>query len=365
MADFEAQPPSPTKRSRGKLFPTPFPIRSTPGLLLLGTLALCVPLTLHLLLSKGGFSWYTAFGGGAASPRLTSCTIPSGGVGYARRSSLPMFFFVAGVEGGGHDFVESVFNYLPVNVSMVLFEPGLHLTSAEKQTRGGEDCPAQPYSRNVNDFGTEVAVRLTKVVADAAMKAAGDAVPPPAVYVRARDPFSMGRVRTPLARADLVNMAVYDGIQYKLKVISLTRNLTEAILWSVSRNFHADDLGLQVRLIEDSLVYLDTQLRMLPCASHLMLDVNEILDKPESVAGAMADFMELDGVSGASVLKALRAARTAYSASPATSTLPLFNGETVENFFASRSPLWPLFSAARGVPYFKPSAPTQWPRRKK
>ena len=38
------------------------------------------------------------------------------------------------------------------------------------------------------------------------------------IYVRARDPFPMGRVRTPLARPDLSSLALFHGIQYNLKV---------------------------------------------------------------------------------------------------------------------------------------------------
>ena len=38
------------------------------------------------------------------------------------------------------------------------------------------------------------------------------------IYVRARDPFPMGRVRTPLARPDLDSLALFHGIQFDLKV---------------------------------------------------------------------------------------------------------------------------------------------------
>ena len=37
-------------------------------------------------------------------------------------------------------------------------------------------------------------------------------------YVRARDPFPMGRVRTPLARPDLISVAAFHNVVYSLKV---------------------------------------------------------------------------------------------------------------------------------------------------
>lgn len=56
----------------------------------------------------------------------------------------------------------------------------------------------------------------------------------------------------------------------------LVRNVTKVAMWSISRHFHNEDVGLQLRLIEDSLMYLDASVRTLPCGTYAIVDVDQI-----------------------------------------------------------------------------------------
>lgn len=269
------------------------------------------------------------------------------------RNFLPNFYFLAGVEGAGHDFMERFFGYLPANISMVQFEPGLHLVSDDAQVfdgskpKGVKSCPRLPYARHAHDFGTEITARL---------HSQGDL----RGYLRSRDPFPMGRIRTPLARPDLISLALFDGILYNLKVLVLVRNASLSVGWSVSKGFHNNDIGLQVRLAEDSMVYLDACMRMLPCSTYAAIDVDLAIQTPEVLVHKLKDFLDVPDVSESDVQKALRSAKSVYSA-PVLDTLPDFAGTRIEDFFELRRPMWPLLSACRGVPFFSPRHPHHWP----
>eukprot|EP00271_Cylindrocystis_brebissonii_P000910 TRINITY_DN1109_c0_g1_i1.p1 TRINITY_DN1109_c0_g1~~TRINITY_DN1109_c0_g1_i1.p1 ORF type:complete len:412 (+),score=26.99 TRINITY_DN1109_c0_g1_i1:415-1650(+) len=168
-----------------------------------------------------------------------------------RQARLPLFFFFAGIEGSGHKFFEQVFRNLPVNFSdIVPFEPDLHLTSHINQTNvhpkdsaKHAECPKLPYARPLKQYAREVAHRLSE---------AG-----PGPYVRSRDSFPLGRVRTPLARPDLVNLQQLDGHLFRLKVVVLLRDLANSVRSAARMGYHGGDVGLQVRIVEDSMVYLD------------------------------------------------------------------------------------------------------------
>eukprot|EP00897_Mesotaenium_endlicherianum_P007667 jgi/Mesen1/6929/ME000036S06257 len=270
------------------------------------------------------------------------------------RDELPIFYFLAGVEGAGHDFFERFFGYLPANISFVRFEPDLHLTWDEHQkvdsTRpeGLEECPLMPYTRHAHDFGMQMAARLQSQVGSNGL------------YFRARDPFPMGRVRTPLARPDLTSLALFDGVLYNLKVLAIVRNASKAVAWSVERNFHADDVGLQVRLIEDSLVYLDASLRMLPCSSYAAIDFEMLVTHPEQISRQLSRFLAAPTVGEDDVRRALKSARSAWVAPP-DDLLPEFSGASVDTFFDARAGMWPLMTACSRVPFFSPSSPSSWP----
>ena len=66
-------------------------------------------------------------------------------------------------------------------------------------------------------------------------------------YLRARDSYPLGRVRTPLARPDLLAFLQMDGLLFDLKVVVLSRGLPDAIRSAFRMGYHGNDLGLQVR----------------------------------------------------------------------------------------------------------------------
>ncbi|CAI7765128.1 unnamed protein product [Closterium sp. NIES-54] len=260
-------------------------------------------------------------------------------------------------------------SYLPVNISIDRFNPDLHLTtspgqkvaSAQDPTGATVDCPKLPYSRHVYDFGVRMSTALKSKLQDTNF------------YLRARDPFPMGRIRTPLARPDLISLATFHGILYNLKLVVLVRNLTDTVLWSVLRRFHNDDVGLQARLIEDSMVYIDASLRTLPCGTFSLIDVDALVKRPKTASTALAQFLGLPGVAKEEVFSAIQRGKekweptlTVQSGLGATAdgdeaAEVTFDGQALEVFFQQRVGLWPLLDAAKGKPVFVPRNPQDWP----
>ncbi|CAI7832200.1 unnamed protein product [Closterium sp. NIES-53] len=288
---------------------------------------------------------------------------------HAQADQLPRLFMFIGTEGSGHDLFEYIFSYLPVNISIDRFNPDLHLTtspgqkvaSAQDPTGATVDCPKLPYSRHVYDFGVRMSTALKSKLQDTNF------------YLRARDPFPMGRIRTPLARPDLISLATFHGILYNLKLVVLVRNLTDTVLWSVLRRFHNDDVGLQARLIEDSMVYIDASLRTLPCGTFSLIDVDALVKRPKTASTALAQFLGLPGVAKEEVFSAIQRGKekweptlTVQSGLGATAdgdeaAEVTFDGQALEVFFQQRVGLWPLLDAAKGKPVFVPRNPQDWP----
>ncbi|CAI5465675.1 unnamed protein product [Closterium sp. Yama58-4] len=281
---------------------------------------------------------------------------------HAQADQLPRLFMFIGTEGSGHDLFEYIFSYLPVNISIDRFNPDLHLTSSPGQkvasaldpTGATVDCPKLPYSRHVYDFGVRMSTALKSKLQDTNY------------YLRARDPFPMGRIRTPLARPDLISLATFHGILYNLKLMVLVRNLTDTVLWSVLRRFHNDDVGLQARLIEDSMVYVDASFRTLPCGTFSLIDVDALVKRPKTASTALAQFLGLPGVAKEEVFSAIQRGKekweptlTVQSGLGATAdgdeaAEVTFDGQALEVFFQQRVGLWPLLDAAKGKPVFVP-----------
>ncbi|CAI5995289.1 unnamed protein product [Closterium sp. NIES-65] len=180
--------------------------------------------------------------------------------------------------------------------AVVAFEPLLHLTSEETQTHvHGVDarCPRLPYARPLRAYAKEMAVRLAEIGSSA--------------YLRARDSYPLGRVRTPLARPDLVHMLQLDGLLFNLKVVVISRGLPDAVRSAYRMGYHGGDLGLQVRIVEDEMVFLDTTMRMIPCSKYIVLDFDWVADSPELVAEPLADFLGM-GLTAEDVIAGVKGA---------------------------------------------------------
>lgn len=288
---------------------------------------------------------------------------------HAQADHLPRVFVFIGTEGSGHDLFESIFSFLPANISIDRFHPDLHLTMSNQQksavtqdlTGAAVECPRLPYSRHVYDFGVRMSAAMKGKLQDTNF------------YLRARDPFPMGRVRTPLARPDLISLATFHGILYDLRMLVLVRNLTDTVLWSVLRRFHNDDVGLQARLIEDSLVYIDASLRAVPCGTFALVDVDALVKRPKTASVPMSQFLGIPGVAKEDVYAAIQRGKEKWEPTLAVQTgvgaaaegdegsETTFDGQSLEAFFQQRVGLWPLLEAAKGIPFFVPRTVQDWP----
>ncbi|CAI5937712.1 unnamed protein product [Closterium sp. NIES-64] len=302
-----------------------------------------------------------------------------GGAGGAG-DELPLVVFFAGIEGSGHKFFEQVFrNIKKVNFSgellmpgravpclsvlspawrcspLVAFEPLLHLASPTyfippppnsptSPTSPVWPCPRLPYARPLRAYAKEMAVRLAEIGSSA--------------YLRARDSYPLGRVRTPLARPDLVHMLQLDGLLFNLKVVVISRGLPDAVRSAYRMGYHGGDLGLQVRIVEDEMVFLDTTMRMIPCSKYIVLDFDWVADSPELVAEPLADFLGM-GLTAEDVIAGVKGAT---QTKPKHQTeYPEFGGQALDEFFSVRADMWPLLLACRSTPFFRPLHPRDWP----
>lgn len=265
-----------------------------------------------------------------------------------KKENLPLVFFLAGVEGSGHKFFEQVLRNIPnINFTVTQYEPLLHLTAEDTQTHvHGADvrCPLLPYARPFRELAKEMAARL------AAIKSGP--------YLRARDSYPLGRVRTPLARPDLISLAQLSGLLFDLKIIVLQRGLSDAIRSAYRMGYHGNDIGLQVRIVEDEMTFLDATIRTMPCGMYLVLDFDWIADDPKLMAEPLAKFLGM-GVTKEDVVSSIHKAMRSKPSHNAT--YPTFGNQKLEEFFALRSDMWPMLAACRAAPYFWPQNQRDWP----
>ncbi|CAI5961047.1 unnamed protein product [Closterium sp. NIES-64] len=143
------------------------------------------------------------------------------------------------------------------------------------------ECPRIEYSRQASDLAALISSKLAplQVQASAGLRQRQGRRAP--VLLLANSSFPMGAsLRTPLARPDLVSLGLYHGLLYRLKVIVSVRNISDVMASAIRAHYDKDDTGLQVRLVEDSLVYLDASLRQLPCGTYAIVNLDHLMSSP-------------------------------------------------------------------------------------
>ncbi|CAI5534993.1 unnamed protein product, partial [Closterium sp. Naga37s-1] len=143
------------------------------------------------------------------------------------------------------------------------------------------ECPRIEYSRQASDLAALISSKLAplQVQPSAGLRQRQGRRTP--VLLLANSSFPMGAsLRTPLARPDLVSLGLYHGLLYRLKVIVSVRNISDVMASAIRAHYDKDDTGLQVRLVEDSLVYLDASLRQLPCGTYAIVNLDHLMSSP-------------------------------------------------------------------------------------
>ncbi|GJP30212.1 hypothetical protein CLOM_g23298, partial [Closterium sp. NIES-68] len=223
------------------------------------------------------------------------------------------------------------------------------------------ECPRIEYSRQASDVAALISSKIAplQVQASAGLRQRQGRRAP--VLLLANSSFPMGAsLRTPLARPDLVSLGLYHGLLYRLKVIVSVKNISDVMASAIRAHYDNDDPGLQVRLVEDSLVYLDASLRQLPCGTYAIVNLDHLMSSPSPpFVSQLARFLDLHGVREEQLRTALRRTRTVW-ARPRPPTIPRFNGEPVAAFFRRRRHLWPLLAGTQ-EDFFSAGSPADWP----
>jgi hypothetical protein len=188
-------------------------------------------------------------------------------------NELPLFVLSVGLEGAGHhlwtELMKPVFDCTWIN--------------------------ARHYRRDVGDGLARVTSSdlASGIREQFAMRAKNGKRPCKSIF-DAEDSFPTGAIRKTgrvYMRPDIVNLEQLDGVLFRVKYLIIARNTTDTALSSLRRNFFTHvDLGL--RCVEQTLTYLESALRGVPCNRVFVAHYEHVLAKPNAYAEPLSDFLE-------------------------------------------------------------------------
>ena len=276
-------------------------------------------------------------------PQQTRASSPSRGA--SNYNDLPLFVLSVGLEGAGHhlwtELMKPVFDCTWIN--------------------------ARHYHRDVGDGLARVSSRdlASGIREQFAMRAKNGKRPCKTIF-DAEDSFPTGAIRKTgrvYMRPDIVNLEQLDGVLFRVKYLIIARNATDTVLSSLRRNFFTHvDLGL--RCNEQTLTYLESALRGVPCNRVFIAHYEHVLAKPNAYAEPLSDFLEFDPKQKQEFKRILAAKDKGKLALPSRTvhkltqyleckTAGLGNDlagcykkvvQKVETFLADRAYMWPSFA---------------------
>ena len=280
-------------------------------------------------------------------PKQTSAPLGSSGSagGAVKYDDLPLFVLSVGLEGAGHhlwtELMKPVFDCTWIN--------GRH------------------YHRDVGDGVARVSSNdlASGIREQFAMRAKNGKKPCRSIF-DAEDSFPTGAIRKHgrvYMRPDIVNLEQLDGVLFRVKYLIIARNATDTALSSLRRNFFTHvDLGL--RCVEQTLTYMESSLRGVPCHRVFIAHYEHVLAKPSAYIEPLSDFMEF-GIQQRSQFKRILAGKDKGSVTLPKRTVHKLtqyseckNGalgndvakcyervvKKVESFLADRAFMWPSFA---------------------
>ena len=164
-------------------------------------------------------------------------------------------------------------------------------------------------------------------------------------------------------RPDIVNLEQLDGVLFRVKYLIIARNTTDTALSSLRRNFFTHvDLGL--RCVEQTLTYLESALRGVPCNRVFIAHYEHVLAKPNALAEPLSDFLEFTPKQKQEFKRILTAMDKGKLSLPSRTQHKLTQyleckstglgndlaacyrkiARKVENFLADRAYMWPSFA---------------------
>lgn len=192
-----------------------------------------------------------------------------------RTQGLPVYLFVAGLEGAGHhmieQFMQHVANEYPLmDLQFIGYDPQLHVGHGHHSGETELCAMKERFERRLLGAG------------------------PDTLVIDSLNSYPFGMNRDEDAYPRLQNLAQFDGILYHLQVLFVYRNPVDGI-YSVQRRFNGS-LETTEQLVHQMTHELHDQLRTVPCGKLLVLSYERMVEKPHLVLGALYGFIKGDMV---------------------------------------------------------------------
>ena len=241
---------------------------------------------------------------------------------------LPVYVFVAGIEGSGHHAMETVWfdleHYYPISVST--FNPGLHSFAKEKDVD-----KAYQFAHISGDVYKEA---ITKFVRKAATQGK-------TLIIDSRDSYPMGGQVGSQAHPDLLYLAAMDGTVIDLRVLVMYRDPASSALSSV-RRFQSfcpyKNHQWQGRSAQESLSMIHNSLPSLPCGKIMRLSYEDFIDSPSDFVPNLAQLLSVESSILGMCISKIRSSTT----HAAESVEWIEYRAALQTFFSNQKVLWPL-----------------------
>ncbi len=190
---------------------------------------------------------------------------------------LPIFIFVAGIEGSGHHALKSIWHHLQkkIDIKLIVYDQLFH-------SFGIENHASYHYSSvdKETHFGT-----LKKVFDEA--KQNGQ------IVIDAQNSYPMGKGAGSMAHPDLLMINQFDGVLYDLRVIILHRDPSSSVLSAVRRfqddgEYSYKNPQFQARMVTESMTHLNNVMPLLTCEKYMVLNFEAFVKQPIKLVPTLA-----------------------------------------------------------------------------
>ncbi|KAF6003683.1 hypothetical protein F1559_004470 [Cyanidiococcus yangmingshanensis] len=187
-----------------------------------------------------------------------------------RRTQRPLYLFIAGIEGAGHNTVREL---LKPCATAEIKDPGFHLD-------GGEE-PEHRYAKFFAE-SLELSLRDRRVLSVRSRNV---------VILDALSTFPIGPEREPTRRPDLeVLLDLHRKGVVELRVLVLWREPLRCVQYAASRSKARDPL-LVARVVEESLLYLSKQIEHMPTELWTIMNYDDFVANPSKFDSTIASLL--------------------------------------------------------------------------
>eukprot|EP00049_Salpingoeca_infusionum_P019772 m.362993 g.362993 ORF g.362993 m.362993 type:complete len:373 (+) comp21305_c0_seq1:176-1294(+) len=247
-----------------------------------------------------------------------------------KNKDLPLFVFVAGVEGSGHHSLHGIWNSLKKHmaVEQIVFDQKFHSLDINNHA-------SYQYSK----VDVEAHKQAMQPIFEQFKQSGG-------IVVDTQNSYPMGMFAGSLAHPDLLMLNELDGVLFDLRVIVLLRDLTDAAMSAVRRFTTTKDAEyktpqFQARMMSENLASLNNMLPLLGCEKWMALQFEDFVSNPKQFVGPFARLLgfpktHFDGAFDSVRKPSAKAYNVQQQAERAI----------LADFFQRQQVLWPLIAAA-------------------